>query len=170
MDEYFCPNCGSTLNDQTGFDPDNGTWTCTVCGKLLMDDDVYEGDTYEGVAWFCDKCGSLLNRQHGFSDIYSSWTCTECGYRNSTTEDDIIHSEDEINCPNCGSRLNDQICYSKYSDDWTCASCGKKLHRDYGDEEYTVVEEHDDRLTCPNCGSILEQQFCYSKYSDEGAD
>lgn len=29
MDEYFCPNCGATLNDQPGFDPNGGTWTCT---------------------------------------------------------------------------------------------------------------------------------------------
>ena len=68
MDEYFCPNCGATLNDQPGFNPDGGTWTCTACGKLLMDDDVYDGDTYKGVAWLCDKCGALLNRQSGFSD------------------------------------------------------------------------------------------------------
>ena len=60
MDEYYCPNCGATLNDQPGFDPDGGTWTCTACGKLLMDDDVYDGDTYEGVAWFCDECGARL--------------------------------------------------------------------------------------------------------------
>ena len=23
-DEYTCPNCGAVLNDQYGFDPDNG--------------------------------------------------------------------------------------------------------------------------------------------------
>ena len=68
MDEYFCSNCGATLNDQPGFNPDGGTWTCTACGKLLMEDDVYDGDTYKGVAWFCDKCGALLNRQSGFLD------------------------------------------------------------------------------------------------------
>ena len=68
MDEYFCSNCGATLNDQPGFNPDGGTWTCTACGTLLMEDDVYDGDTYKGVAWFCDKCGALLNRQSGFSD------------------------------------------------------------------------------------------------------
>ena len=84
MDEYFCPNCGATLNDQPGFNPDGGTWTCTACGKLLMDDDVYDGDTYKGVAWFCDKCGALLNTQSGFSDGYGSWTCTECGHTNGT--------------------------------------------------------------------------------------
>lgn len=90
MDEYFCPNCGATLNDQLGFDLNGGTWTCTSCGKLLMDEDVYDGDTVEGVAWYCDDCGALLNRQPGFSDFYGSWQCTNCGHINGTTEDDIV--------------------------------------------------------------------------------
>lgn len=90
MDEYFCPNCGATLNDQQGFDPNGGTWTCASCGELLMDDDIYDGDTFEGVAWYCDNCGALLNRQRGFSDSYGSWQCTNCGHINGTTEDDIV--------------------------------------------------------------------------------
>ena len=95
MDEYFCPNCGAILNDQDGFDPSCGSWTCTCCGEHLMDDDVYEGDFYEGVAWYCDACGALLNRQSGFSDSYGSWICTECGHINGTTESDIYESEDD---------------------------------------------------------------------------
>lgn len=95
MDEYFCPNCGAILNDQYGFEPSCGTWTCTCCGKHLMDDDIYDGDLYTGVAWYCDECGALLNRQQGFSDIYGSWTCTECGYSNSITESDIYESEED---------------------------------------------------------------------------
>lgn len=90
MDEYFCPNCDAILNEQSGFDPSRGTWTCTSCGKLLMDDNIYNGDTFEGVAWFCDDCGALLNRQSGFSDTFGSWICTECGYQNSISEDDIL--------------------------------------------------------------------------------
>ena len=42
MDEYYCPKCGATLNDQPGFRPDNGTWRCKECGQFLMDDDVYD--------------------------------------------------------------------------------------------------------------------------------
>ena len=86
--KYFCPNCGAILNKQPGFDPDRGTWECTKCGELLMDDDVYDGDTFESVAWFCDNCGALLNRQDGFSDSYGTWTCTECGRENGTTSED----------------------------------------------------------------------------------
>ena len=56
MDEYFCPNCGAILNDQYGFAPDGGTWRCTECGELLVDDDVYNGDSFEGIAWYCDSC------------------------------------------------------------------------------------------------------------------
>ena len=94
-DEYFCPNCNAILNDQYGFDPDKGSWTCTECGTHLMDDDVYEGDSFEGVAWYCDDCGALLNRQSGFYDYYGSWKCTECGHWNSISEDDIVDSEEE---------------------------------------------------------------------------
>lgn len=89
MDEYYCPNCGAILNEQDGFDLSYGTWTCNECGMLLMDDDVYEGDTYLGIAWFCDECGALLNRQSGFSDSYDSWNCKECGHTNRITADDI---------------------------------------------------------------------------------
>lgn len=89
MDEYFCPKCGAILNDQSGFDPSGGTWICTECGTQLMDDDVYDGDMYKGIAWYCDKCGALMNRQSGFSDIYDFWTCSECGHCNRITEEEI---------------------------------------------------------------------------------
>lgn len=91
--EYFCPNCGAILNEQIGFDPSCGVWECTACGQTLMDDDVYEGDTFDGVVWYCDECGALLNRQDDFSDIYGSWICTECGHINGTTEDDIAEEK-----------------------------------------------------------------------------
>lgn len=142
MDEYFCPNCGATLNSQPGFDPNGGTWTCTECGQLLMDDDVYNGDAYEGVAWFCDECGALLNKQAGFSDIYGSWACTECGHTNGTTKDDII-GEDGFSCPQCGAILDIQSGFSKYSDDWECLSCGAHLYHSCSDDPYTVVESDD---------------------------
>ncbi len=57
---YYCPNCNADLEDQFGFDPSNGTWTCTECGQFLMDDDIADGETYDGVAWFCDNCNALL--------------------------------------------------------------------------------------------------------------
>ena len=140
MDEYFCPNCGAVLNNQYGFDPDGGTWRCTECGELLMDDDVYNGDSFEGVAWCCDSCGTLLNRQCGFSDSYGSWTCTECGHHNRISEDDIVSEEQiEFSCPNCGVALDFQPGFNEY-DDWECSSCGAHLHRSYSDDEYTEVD------------------------------
>ena len=74
-----------------------------------MDDDVYNGDTFEGVAWYCDDCGALLNRQSGFSDSYGSWQCTNCGHINGTTEDDIV--DDGPKCPSCGATLKDQYSF-----------------------------------------------------------
>lgn len=160
-DEYYCPHCGAILNDQPGFDPDRGTWTCTECGEMLMDDDVYNGDSYEGVAWFCDNCGALLNRQEGFSDSYGSWTCTECGHINGTTEDDIINS---LKCPSCGADLDVQSGFNKYDDDWECTECGAHLHHDYSDDEYEEVEEPKHR--CPACGAALDNQWLFADYND----
>lgn len=149
--EYFCPHCGAILNNQPGFDPDNGTWTCTECGQLLMDNDVYEGDTFEGVAWYCDRCGALLNRQDGFSDAYGSWKCTECGCVNGTTGDDIING---FKCPCCGATLDIQSCFSEYQSNWTCTECGAHLYHRYGDDEYTVIKHF-----CPNCEAPLDIQI-----------
>ena len=164
MDEYFCPNCGATLNDQPGFDPNGGTWTCISCGKLLMDDDVYDGDTFEGVAWYCDDCGALLNRQPGFSDSYGSWQCTNCGHINGTTEDDIV--DDGPKCPSCGASLKDQYSFSDWSDDHTCSECGAKLHRDYSSDPFEVVKE-DEGPVCPRCGDRLKTQSLYSEIDDD---
>lgn len=99
MDEYYCSNCGACLNDQVGFDPSVGVWICTSCRMRMMDEDIYNGDTYKGVAWYCDECGALLNKQYGFSDQNDTWNCVVCGHENSITEDDIVNSQadDEAN-------------------------------------------------------------------------
>lgn len=154
--EYFCPHCGAILNNQPGFDPDCGTWTCTECGQMLMDDDVYNGDTYEGVAWFCDNCGALLNRQDGFSDSYGSWKCTECGHINGTTDQDIING---YKCPKCGATLDVQSCFSEYDETWECTECGALLYREY--DEYTEVKHK-----CPNCGAVLDKQCCFVDFQN----
>lgn len=90
MSEYYCTNCGADLGDQPGFDPSNGYWTCTECGKLMLDPN--DSDFDSDVAWFCDECGACLNKQYGFSDSYSSWTCTECGHTNPIGPDEIYES------------------------------------------------------------------------------
>ena len=172
MDEYFCPNCGAVLNNQYGFDPDGGTWRCTECGELLMDDDVYSGESFEGVAWYCDSCGALLNCQCGFSDSYGSWTCTECGHHNRISEDDIVSEEQiEFSCPNCGVTLDFQPGFNKYDDDWECTSCGAHLHHSYSDDEYEEREEESSN----NSGNSFEysdsenQHYSYSYTSSDSA-
>lgn len=95
MDEYTCPKCGAILNNQKGFDPEYGAWRCLRCGQMIMDEDTYNGDLYEGVAWYCDECGALLNKQDGFSDAYYSWNCTECGHENFINEDEIDDGDDD---------------------------------------------------------------------------
>lgn len=158
MNEYYCPNCGASLNNQSGFDPSCGAWTCTECGTMLMDDDVYNGDTYEGVAWYCDNCGALLNRQDGFSDSYGSWTCTECGHQNGTVEDDITGAG-QFSCPSCGASLDYQPGFNKYDDNWDCTACGARLYHSYSDADYEVVQH-----MCPRCNAPLDIQFCFSEY------
>jgi hypothetical protein len=37
-EEYYCIECAAILNDQSGFDPENGPWTCTECGEELYID------------------------------------------------------------------------------------------------------------------------------------
>ena len=162
MDEYFCPQCGAILNEQIGFSPECGAWTCTNCGEMLMDDDVYDGDEYEGVAWFCDNCGALLNKQDDFSDSYGSWICTKCGYSNVITDDDIIDKEDDLwkcteynteekildeddgpKCPSCSACLKKQCGFYEYENDWKCTECGANLHRNYSFEEFSVQYEEE---------------------------
>ncbi len=172
MDEYYCPNCGATLNDQDGFDPDKGTWTCTDCGQRLMDDDIYYGDTFEGVEWRCDCCNALLNRQCGFSDSLGSWICTECGYTNGITEDDILDEGDIIRCPNCEGVLNHQFGFNGNDYDCECAFCGAKLHRDYFCDDFQIVEDDEtadkeDKFECPHCGDKLNDQWGFDKSDDD---
>ena len=157
MDEYYCPNCDAILNDQPGFDPDNGSWTCTCCGKHLMDDDVYEGDTYEGVAWYCDECDALLNRQSGFSDSYGTWTCTECGHTNGTTEDDIYESEEDYQ-------------YHKTVDaavDFIGSVVSGIMSGIANASSEDDDEEDEDSHFCPNCNDALNEQLCFDEYAEE---
>lgn len=93
-EEYYCPNCNATLNDQDGFDPDLGVWTCTECGKCLYGSDIEKTQVeFNGVVWYCDSCGAVLSLQDGFSDDCGSWECTVCGATNNISEDEIYESE-----------------------------------------------------------------------------
>ena len=94
-EEYYCTNCGAILNEQHGFDPADGNWSCTICGQELYGDDVYEGDIFPGVMWHCDQCDALLNKQKGFDDSCGSWICTECNYSNPISEDAILRDSDD---------------------------------------------------------------------------
>ena len=86
--EYYCTNCGAVLNDQEGFDPEEGRWICKECRTHLYDG-KYEGDFYKNILWYCDRCGAFLNKQEGFTEMGTTWTCEECGFENSITEKDI---------------------------------------------------------------------------------
>ena len=157
-DEYFCPNCNAVLNDQDGFDPDLGAWTCTECGETLYGDDVENTmDQFDGVVWYCDECNAVLNTQRGFNDSCGTWCCTKCGHENTISEDEIYESEADYEnrnkhkCPECGDILEDQYSFYEYEDTHTCTNCDTELLRE--DDEYKVL------YRCPKCNEILNEQI-----------
>ena len=162
-DEYFCPNCNAVLNDQPGFDPDLGSWTCTQCGQKLYGDEVATTmDQFDGVVWYCDSCGALLNKQSGFYDYCGTWYCTNCGHANPINENEIYESEDDYRnrkntyeCPNCGHTLNDQIWFDENADTVTCSWCNTDLYKDGSD--YKVL------YRCPRCGTELKDQWGFDE-------
>lgn len=96
MSEYYCSNCDTNLEKQSGFYPNTGYWTCEECGQLLLNpEDSDSNQRYTDVGWFCDNCGTFLNGQTGFSDWDSEWVCMECGYANTISETEIYDSCEE---------------------------------------------------------------------------
>lgn len=174
MEEYYCTKCGAILNDQYGFDPNNSTWTCTSCGEQLMDDDTYEGDKFEGVAWYCDSCGELLNKQSGFTDSNGTWTCTNCYHDNPIDEDHIVNSK-KSNLGFWGSLfvgalegVAEVLCNRKSDDSesdesndetkYYCPNCYAELNlQDLFDE--------DEEWTCENCFTKLKYSYVEDEYT-----
>ena len=162
-EEYFCPNCNAVLNEQDGFDPDLGAWTCTECGETLYGEDVERTMLqFDGVIWYCDECNAILNTQSGFTDLCGTWYCQECGHENPISEKEIYDSSDDYEnnnkhrCPECGEFLEDQYTFYEYEDTHTCTNCNTELFRE--DDEYKVA------YRCPNCNEILNDQIGFSEY------
>lgn len=89
--EYFCTNCGAILNDQPGFEYNDGVWVCTECGQTLFGDEAGDtGGKMNGVIWYCDNCNAILNKQEGFDYYDDTWTCTKCGFLNDISDSNIV--------------------------------------------------------------------------------
>ena len=185
--EFFCPNCNAILNDQPGFDPSIGVWTCTECGQCLYGDEVASTmQEFDGVVWYCDSCGAVLSLQAGFYDSCGTWYCTNCGYANQINKDEIYESEEDYQSknrisesPNCGH--TDQLIEEKTNDseddyqssNWTfeCPYCGSILNSQTG------FDEDRDTFTCIWCDTklywdgdeyvILESDYDYDVGEDE---
>lgn len=142
-EEYYCPRCNAILNDQYGFDPDEGVWTCTECGYTLYGDGIYEGERFPGVMWRCDSCDALLNKQSGFSDSYSTWTCTECGHVNGISEDDVYETEDDYRNSKEDDSSSEEYDYSNY---W-------HENRLSGEDDSSPEDRY-----CPHCYALLNIQ------------
>ena len=134
LDEYFCPNCGATLEEQKGFKPTKGVWKCTNCGQELYGDDIYDGNYYKGVMWYCDGCGELLNKQKGFKDKPGKYVCKKCGYENkiSITEIKGFGAKSEV----IGSFLKETL---KGFD----STSKKTINNDSGNDYYSEYDDGD---------------------------
>lgn len=133
-EEYYCPNCDAILNDQSGFDPDNGAWTCTECGQEIFGDDIEATQKeFDDVVWYCDSCNAVLSKQSGFSDDCRTWQCTECGHINDISEDEIYESRQDYESQQyegCRESSDDD----DYDDD----------DDDYDDDDDEYDEEYED--------------------------
>lgn len=149
-EEYYCPNCNATLNDQDGFDPDLGVWTCTECGKCLYGSDIEKTQVeFNGVVWYCDSCGAVLSLQDGFSDDCGSWECAVCGATNNISEDEIYESEADYQEKSALSSVNDILNIANsllrtYGESRGVCFDGD----DEGDDDDDDSDESEDSSTC----------------------
>ncbi len=93
--EYYCPNCGNTLNNQTDFNPNIDTYKCPFCSQLLVSDKLCKENEEDCIVHFCDKCGAVLNSDEHFSSENNSHICSKCFHETDISENNIFESEDE---------------------------------------------------------------------------
>lgn len=175
MSEYYCPNCGADLEEQPGFDPNSGYWTCTECGQFLTDpEDADEDAQFDGVGWFCDNCGAFLNKQDGFDDWCGTWICTECGHENRISEDEIYESEDDYQERRSGSydyeddedESDDGDPFAEFDGTgWLCDCCRAYINRQSGFDPWLGS------WMCTECGQYNrideDEIYQYSPGNDE---
>ncbi len=152
MEEYYCPNCGATLNYQFTFREHDEYHTCSWCNtKLHLDDsaDEYEIIDEKDYKYKCPWCRNLLSNQLWFNGHDDYFTCSICDTKLHkdyvTGEYEQIDENDyRYKCPNCDEWLIDQQGYLDFYEDYTCSACGAKLHRDFSISPYSVVKDDED--------------------------
>ena len=157
--EYLCPDCGSDLTNQYGFDPEKHIFQCTNCGTVLYGENFEDDpDAYEEPVHMCKKCGHVLNLQYDYYSGSSECRCNECWYDNKFDEEDF-------NCPNCGALLNIQDDFDSGIGIWKCTECGTVLYGSNFDDDPEACE--DPVHMCRKCGHVINLQSDYrSWYSD----
>lgn len=150
MFDYCCPNCGTTLEYQDGFDRYKKAWICTECHEPILNPDDYSGD----YVLTCSQCGSILNNQDGYYYGSDTQFCTECGYLNDISHNDLEQNfqAEEHYCPNCSSTLEYQEGFDSSLKAWICTECGAKLTEN-GNEIVWL---------CDKCEAILNNQDNFS--------
>ena len=176
---YFCKQCKSYLNTQSGFSFDTDYHYCIECGSRnqiesntntetsVNRDNSKESkfDSKTNVR-FCTWCGNRLQENEIF--------CKSCGHKcvvnqtypqqtekqshsESSITDDITHGRIEKKeafayCSKCGNEIE--------SDDEFCSKCGNAVRKKYNssfEDDTTRKETYDGEIRkCPNCGEVLK--------------
>lgn len=165
VEDYYCTRCGASLNEQDGFDPEYGVWTCTECGAELYDNNMYNGDLYPDIIWYCDSCGAVLNKQSGFSDYFSSWICSECGFTNTISEDEIYESEEDYERSKAEKAKYENGIENYYYEDYNDDDYDDDCNDDYYDENYNE-EESDKNHSATQVD--LESELEHALYATRG--
>lgn len=176
---YFCKQCKSYLNTQSGFSFDTDYHYCIECGsrnqiesntntETSVNRDNSKESKYDSKTnvRFCTWCGNRLQENEIFckscghkcvvNQTYPQQTEKQSHSENSRT-DDITHGRIEKKeafayCSKCGNEIE--------SDDEFCSKCGNAVRKKYNssfEDDSTRKETYDGEIRkCPNCGEVLK--------------
>lgn len=176
---YFCKQCKSYLNTQSGFSFDTDYHYCIECGsrnqiesntntETSVNRDNSKESKFDSKTniRFCTWCGNRLQENEIF--------CKSCGHKcvvnqtypqqtekqshsESSITDDITHGRIEKKeafayCSKCGNEIE--------SDDEFCSKCGNAVRKKFNsgfEDVSTRKETFDGEIRkCPNCGEVLK--------------
>lgn len=106
---WRCDNCNANFDEQDGFDPYCGQWTCTECGQInyIDEDEVLVKEIGEGILTSeCPICGGTMERT---GEGFEPWICTSCNVTAYEDEygrpvvDEEKYEEGDVGCDACGN-------------------------------------------------------------------
>lgn len=78
--DWYCDDCGTYLNNQSGFNTISGTWKCKDCGfeNDVSDNNILSGAEEEFVRNAYVTCPNCY--AHMTTDDYEHYECPDCGF------------------------------------------------------------------------------------------